>query len=126
MLDYCNLYYSSLANDVANKCSELKDAWKQKAPTLSDAKTDQIKYINKQIQYYSGALLNAIRDRSFAYISVMKPLGMNPPQGWKIGDPINSDNTEQDTNQDNNQEQQNQNTENNEQQPAEGQDQASA
>lgn len=119
MLDYCNSYYGSLANDIANKCSELKDAWKQKAPTLSEAKTDQLKYINMQIQYYSGAIMNAIRDRAFAYISILKPFGTNPPQGWKVGDPINSDMSNEQSQEQ--QQNENNNEQNNEQQPQEGQ-----
>lgn len=72
MIEYCELFYDKLANDVSNALKDLKNAWNAKAKTLEGADSAKILYINKQIKYYAGTVLNCVRDRNYSYLKVMK------------------------------------------------------
>lgn len=72
MIDYCETFYNGLYKNVANALQDLKNAWKTKADSLSNAESSKIIYVNKQIKYFSGTILNCIRDRNYAYLKVMK------------------------------------------------------
>lgn len=102
MINYCEMFYQNLYRDVSNKIENLMNAWKNKATALTESETSKIYYINKQIKYYAGAVLNAIRDRNYAYLKILKAVA---PKGKNNTAPENSgENQEQNNNQNQEQE----------------------
>lgn len=79
MIQYCETFYNGFYKNVSNALRDLKNAWTTKAKALETADTAKVMYVNKQVKYYAGAVLNAIRDRNYSYLKVLKTFVGAPP-----------------------------------------------
>ena len=98
MFEYCENYYGNFNTDVTNAIENLQKSLETTVKNLKEAKAENVRYLNKVASYYAGAVLNAIRDRNYAYLKTLKAL---VPKNAKN----NNTNQNNDQNQNNNQNQ---------------------
>lgn len=100
MFEYCENYYGNFNKDVTNAIENLQKALETTIKNLGDAKAENVRYLNKVASYYAGAVLNAIRDRNYAYLKTLKAL---VPKNAKNNNTNQNDNQNQNNDQNQNQ-----------------------
>lgn len=74
MVEYCNNYYESDANDIAVELERFGDDCVNKVKSLNDIDPGTARHIVSMCQYYAGTILNTQRDRTYAYLKVLTKL----------------------------------------------------
>ena len=74
MFEYCENYYGNFNTDVTNAIENLQKSLETTVKNLKETKAENVRYLNKVASYYAGAVLNAIRDRNYAYLKTLKAL----------------------------------------------------
>ena len=80
MIDYCKAYYTEISDNVIKTTETIRKTWDTKAKSLKDVDSGKIIYVNKQIKYYAGAVMNCLRNRNYAYLKVLKSLAPTKKQ----------------------------------------------
>ena len=100
MFEYCENYYGNFNTDVTNAIENLQKSLETTVKNLKEAKAENVRYLNKVASYYAGAVLNAIRDRNYAYLKTLKAL---VPKNAKNNNTNQNDNQNQNNDQNQNQ-----------------------
>ena len=74
MISYCEAYYNNLGSNVKAALDSLAAAWETKLGSFKNPNMEVVKEINKQVKYYTGCVMNAVRDRTFAYLKTLKSI----------------------------------------------------